>query len=240
MSRASYLSIHLARFEALRSAPTIEVRDRPGVLFCRVATDTRAAGTEPASQQGFVFVVLGLHGDAASAHRLLDDGRELAPWLAEAREVWAAVLEPTRHKGACNYLDSASPGLVFERSASQPADAPFVALTTVGWNLAGLDMTRVQSFGAGLTGVRIAMTAVPGMHSQQTFFFPGAIALDAFSITFWRDDASVRAFAYAPGVHRHYMDRHNAEGLADRTSFTRLHVVRREGTWYGADPLAFT
>ena len=36
------------------------------------------------------------------------------------------------------------------------------------------------------------------------------------------------------------VDRHRAEGLADRTSFTRFRVLSSAGTWYGVDPAAQT
>ena len=210
-----------------------------GTLFGRVAADTRAAGTEPASQQAFAFLILGLHEDLGSAERFL---AERAAWLDEAREVWRGILEPFRHHGAANYLDPAHPGRLF--GSMMPAnlvDGPVVALTTSGWNLGeGLDMTRVREFGAGVLAVRASMTGVPGLRSQQSFFFPGVLECDPITLTFWRDEASIRAFAYGQGSHRRHLDRHRAEGLADRTSFTRLRVLSSTGTWYGDDPAAPT
>src|SRR5512141_536461 len=97
MARASFASLHLARFEALRASEDAACEDWPGVLFCQVGADSRAAGVDPASREAFVFVVLGLHSDAASAERLIDDRRSAAPWLDEAAEVWSAVLQPYRH-----------------------------------------------------------------------------------------------------------------------------------------------
>jgi hypothetical protein len=39
------------------------------------------------------------------------------------------------------------------------------------------------------------MTGVPGLRSQQSFFFPGVLECDPVTLTFWRDEASIRAFA---------------------------------------------
>src|SRR3954467_12312897 len=103
MPTASHISLRLCRFDSIRAAGAIEGGGRPGMLFCGVAADTRAAGTEPASQQAFAFAMLGLHTDAVSAQRLLEDYRRVAPWMNEAREVWGAVLRPFRHKGTANY-----------------------------------------------------------------------------------------------------------------------------------------
>ena len=47
----------LARYEVLRAAPVLP-RAADDCLFRGIAADTRAAATEPASQQAFKFVVL--------------------------------------------------------------------------------------------------------------------------------------------------------------------------------------
>jgi hypothetical protein len=31
-----------------------------------------------------------------------------------------------------------------------------------------------------------------GLHSQQSFFFPGVLECDPLPLTFWRDEASIR------------------------------------------------
>jgi hypothetical protein len=88
------------------------------------------------------------------------------------------------------------------------ADGPVVALTTSGWNV-----------GEGLDMNRV-------------------LECDPITVTFWHDEASIRAFAYGQGSHRRQLDRHRAEGLADRTSFTRFRMLSSSGTWYGVDPAA--
>jgi heme-degrading monooxygenase HmoA len=235
MTKAAIASVQLARFDRLREAGTPPDRLAAGTVFCNVAADTRAAGTEPASQQAFSFLILGLHSGADPARRFVADR---PAWLEDAQEVWTGVLEPFRHHGAANYLDRANPGLLFE--SMPPADTTHrgvVALTTSGWRVEeGLDMNRVREFGAGVLAVRASMTGVPGLRSQQSFFFPGVIEWDPITLTFWRDEQAIRAFAYGQGSHRRQLDRHRSEGLADRTSFTRFRVLSSDGSWYGQDP----
>ena len=240
MGLAAFASIQLARFDTLRQAGPVAVDARPGVLFCGLASDTRAAGTEPGSQQAFTFLILGLHADVDSARRLVGDRVTCAPWLAEARESWCGVLQPFRHHGTANLVDRASPGVLFETTASADGNGgPVVAITTVGWNREGLDMNRVREFGAGVMAVRMSMTGVPGMHTQHSFFFPGVLEVDPVTVTFWRDEAAIRAFAYEQGTHRRQLDRYRAENLADRTSFTRFRVLHCTGTWHGHDLVRF-
>jgi hypothetical protein len=229
----------LARFDELRTAGPLSSALDPGVLFRSVGADTRAAASEPSSQQAFRFVVLALHADEASAHASIENRTAIAPWLADAVEVWSAVLSPFRHMGECNYLDPTSPGPLFAASAAQPsAGEPIVIITTAGWVVGEkLDMTRVRDFSTGVLAVRASMTGVEGLHSQQSFFFPGVLQHDAVTVTLWRDSASARAFAYGPGVHKAQMQRQRELNLADRTSFTRCRIVRGEGSWHGRDLL---
>ena len=44
MVAASVVSLHLARFDHLRTAAPVALGDRPGLLFCDVGADCRAAG----------------------------------------------------------------------------------------------------------------------------------------------------------------------------------------------------
>jgi hypothetical protein len=239
MTLASHASIFLARFDEMRTNGGLPPNDQDGVLCRHLGADTRAAAQEPASQQAFRFLLIALHADETSAMRFMDRGCEVVPWFANAAETWSAVVRPFRHTGECNYLAQAKPGSMFGsvETAPDPAE-PIAIITTVGWMLGPtLDMNRVAEFGKGAAGVRISMTGTRGLHSQESFFFPGAIQHDPLTLTLWQDSASARAFAYGPGVHRDQLQRLQEQKLADRTSFTRCRIVRAKGTWHGRCPL---
>ena len=119
-----------------------------------------------------------------------------------------------------------------------PAESPAVVLTSIGWDRDGLDMARVADIGLGTGAVRSSMTAVPGLYCQHSFFFPGVLAYDVMTLSLWQNVDSIHSFAYQHGPHRRQMDRYHATNNADRTSFTRFTVLRSQGTWYGADPVA--
>ena len=111
-------------------------------------------------------------------------------------------------------------------------------LTTSGWTTGeSLDMNRVKEFSEGVLGVRASMTGIDGLHSQQSFFFPGVLTYDPITVTIWRDSVSVGKFAYGAGAHKMQMDKQKVHNLADRTSFTRCRILRSEGTWHGSNPL---
>jgi len=239
MVAASFASLHLARFEELRVAGPVDPGDRPGLLFCDVAADCRAAGTDPGTREAFGFLILGLHDSEASADSQVKGITTVAPWYGEAVELWSSVLAPFRTKGEANLIERAAPARLFDPLATAPGrDDPVVVLTTIGWGRDGLDMARVQDIGTGTAAVRISMTAVPGLRTQQTFFFPGIIAIDPPTLTFWDDEASMLAWAHRQATHKRQMDRYRASVNADRTSFTRFAALRSIGTWYGVDPVA--
>jgi hypothetical protein len=64
MAQASFASMHLACFEALRASEDPACTDWPGILFCQVGADSRAAGVDPASREALVFVAHARSGDA--------------------------------------------------------------------------------------------------------------------------------------------------------------------------------
>ncbi len=118
------------------------------------------------------------------------------------------------------------------------ADAPFVALTSAGFETGpALDMGRVRDFSNGVNALRTSTTGIEGLRGQESFFFPDVLELDAWKVSFWRDDAALRAFAYAGGVHEMQMDRYRELHTADRTSFTRAVALETRGSWHGADPV---
>jgi heme-degrading monooxygenase HmoA len=240
MDLATHATITLARFNDLQEPKFVEPEDRAGVKFLGTAADVRSAYTGPNCTTAFKFATYGIHESEESANRTMDERAEILPWLADATETWSAVLRPIRHYGECNFVDPSAPGEVYSvASTEHPADAPLVVVTSVGWEyVEDLDMERLREFSAGVNSVRIGMSGIQGLHSQQTFSFPSTLQRDGITVTFWRNFAAMRDFAYGSGIHKHWMKRQRDEKLGDRTSFTRFAVVRSEGTWHGVDPLA--
>lgn len=241
MPHATHASLTLARFESPRTTGPVETMDGEGVLFLGAAADVRAALSDAKSQQAFSFAMLGLHDSESSARRTMAAHEEHAPWMSDAVDVWSAVMQPFRHFGEANFIDPASPGPLYgQLAATPPDDKPIVIMTSVGWNASnGLDWERIQRFSDAVAAVRIGMTGMKGLHSQQSFSFPGGLVWDGITVTFWRNLAAAMAFAYGPGFHRSQVKAQREENLGDRTSFTRFSVLDSKGTWYGCNPLEF-
>ena len=233
MTKASYVSLTLARFETLTEAGSIQDVGTDGVLYSAIGTDSRAAGTKFSSGKAYAFVVLGLHSSAESAHAFVDHRSQAVPWLDSAFEVWSGVLRPVRHVGESNFLDSANHSLIYDCPAEAAPEGPFIVLTTAGFEASDDYTERVGEFSTLVNAVRTSMTAIPGLHSQQSFMLNKGLETDGMTVTFWQDFTSMRNFAYGPGVHRDNVVRQKAEKLANRTSFTRLVIEHSEGSWRG-------
>jgi hypothetical protein len=239
MPLATHASLVLARFVDIRETGPVSKSDSDKVLFLKAAADVRAGNSSARDQRAFKFAILGLHGSEESAREAVANRMAATPWIADALEVWAGVLMPFRHFGEANFLDSQTSGSVFSVTSAPPTeDTPIVILTSVDWSSAeGEAIDRIKRFSDGVTAVRIGMTGLPGLHSQQSFSFPGGFDTDGLTVTMWRNLASAMAFAYGPGMHRGQVKIQREEVYGDRTSFTRCTVVHSEGTWHGQDPL---
>ncbi len=238
MTKASYVSLTLARFETLTTAGRIDTLGIDGVIFAGVGTDTRAAGTKYSSGRAYTFVIPGLHTSEKSAHELVDRRAESLPWIEGACDVWSGVLRPIRHVGECNFLDRNEPGLIYDCGSDATPDGPFLVLTTAGFDESEDLRDRILEFSNGVNAVRTSMTAVPGLRSQQSFFIDNDLVIDGMTVTFWEDFASMRDYAYGAGVHRDYVVRQKQERLANRTSFSRMAIERSVGTWRGYAPIS--
>ena len=222
----------MARFDSLREpGPLTNGSHSP--LFAIVAADNRAAGTTGKSKAAYKFGAIALHKDKESAESYHEQREQIITWLGDAKEVWSAVLRPVRHVGEVNFLDPVNPGLIYDCPAEAVPSGPLVVITTAGFIQEGDWMERAIEFSTGVIAVRISMTGMPGLHSQQTFTPDNA---DGFTVTLWRDFTAVRDFAYGPGIHKDQLLRQKAGNYADRTSFTRCVVERSQGLWHGSEP----
>lgn len=220
----------LARFGTARYGGFAEAPNGEGLLWLGTGVDARAAGTKPNSHTAYKFIVLGVHSS-------LDSAREVAAiewdWMQGATEQWKGVLQPFRHVGEINWLDRSEPGLIFDCPSDGIPEGPFAVMTSAGYHQVEGWTERAAEFGTGVAAVRMGMTAVPGLRSQQTFFFNSGYDFDSITLTFWDDFASMRDFAYGPGVHKDKVLMQKSEHLADRTSFSRLAIIESSGAWHG-------
>jgi hypothetical protein len=157
------------------------------------------------------------------------------PFLADAIESWHALLLPIAHKGECNHLDRNHPGTLFDVAKPEPGGMCMV-ITTAGFIFGPeLKIERVIDFRRQVDATNEWIGKADGCVASQVFT-PHTVGDDGFTMSLWRDDASMLGAAYRPGFHRSQIDRHKAESVFDRSSFTRFRVLDSCGLWNGRDP----
>ena len=157
------------------------------------------------------------------------------PFVADTVESWHQLLLPIRHHGHCNHLDRDLPAEIFTVSSTDPGGAAMI-ITTAGY-LPGPKVERLIAFRRGVDEVDAWLRTVDGCLAHRPFT-PHTIGDDGVTFSVWRDDASMLAAAYHPGLHREKIDAHKAVNAFDRSSFTRFRIVDSRGQWDGRDPLA--
>ena len=232
-----WATLHWLRFPEIRTTATLDLTERPhGAVGWKIGADG-AAAADGSRLPSEVWCALGLYADRSDAEAALAEPGRFMPFLGETSEAWHALLLPVAHRGECNHLDRDCPGLLLAVHEEDPG-GPLIVITTAGFHLGpALDMNRVVEFRRNVDRVRIAAAAADGNLARQVFA-PHTPGDDGVTMTVWRNDAAMSAFAYRPGDHRVQVDRYKREQTCDRTSFTRLRALRTSGTWEGRDPVA--
>lgn len=175
---------------------------------------------------------VGIWHDRGAAEAMIAAPADAMPWLSETAASWHSLCLPVSHRGEVNWRGHLQKG---EAVRSAPADpgGPLLVLTSAGF--ASRDeamLPRIKRFVAGVVGVLDDYGKRPS-NLRRGAFRAGFDGRDGFTLSLWRSDEGMREAAYFPGVHRSRVDEDKAGLLSDRTSFTRLRVLRSWGDWDG-------
>jgi len=88
---------------------------------------------------------------------------------------------------------------------------------------------RIKRFVAGLAEVLDAYGKQES-NVRRAAFRSGFNGQDGFTVSLWHSEEGIRQAAYNFGTHRNRIDEDKAGLLTNRTSFTRLRVIRSGGT----------
>jgi hypothetical protein len=168
--------------------------------------------------------------DAADA--MVAAPSDAMPWLGETVAAWHCLSVPISHRGAVNWRGHLQNGEAV-RAASVDPGGPLIVLTSAGFvSRDAATLPRIKRFVAGVMEVLEAYGAQPSNLRRAAFrgSFDGR---DGFTLSLWHSDEGMRQAAYQPGTHRTRINEDKAGLLTDRTSFTRLRVIRSWGDWDG-------
>jgi len=179
-----------------------------------------------------VWAGVGIWHSREAAEAMVDAPGDAMPWLAETETAWHCLSVPFSHRGAVNWR-----GRIQESEAvrAAPVDpgGPLIVLTSAGFESRdAAALPRIKRFVAGVVGVLDDYGKQPS-NVRRAAFRAGFDGRDGFTLSLWRSDEGMRQAAYQPGTHRNRVDEDKAGLLSDRTSFTRLRLIRGWGDWDG-------
>jgi hypothetical protein len=182
-----------------------------------------------------VWCGLGLFGDLESAESTLQRPESYLSFLPSPTESWHALLLPIAYRGICNYINGSYTKLSYATDAPDPGGHLFI-ITSGGFDVGPeFDRARLVNFRGYSDRVRGMLPTAPGRVASEYFAPPPAD--DATTMSLWVNDSAMVKTMYGAGIHREEIDRFKREKTLDRTSFTRLRVLRTRGRWDGVDPM---
>jgi heme-degrading monooxygenase HmoA len=227
--------VHWIRFDEARTAGDLHLAVAPqAAISWKVGPDWSASDSGIRSGSR-IWCGLALFDSLQQARDAFAQRGTYLPDSRAASEVWSALLTPFAHKGECNHLNRAEPGLMFEvEKCERPG--PMFVITTAGFHLRSRkDFQRVINFRREVDRMRPVIAGSDGNLAHQVFA-PLEAEDDGVTMSLWRDERAMLEFAYKPGAHRMQVDRQKSNQTVDRSSFTRFRLLRTKGTWGGSDP----
>jgi len=182
-----------------------------------------------------VWCGIGLFGDFESAESTLDRPERYLSFLPQPIESWHVLLLPIAYRGICNYINGQNSELDYATASPDPGGHLFT-ITSGGFDFGpDFDRARLVNFRRNSDRVRAILPTALGRVASEYFTPP--LADDATTMSLWVSDAAMVKTMYGAGIHREEIDRFKREKSLDRTSFTRLRVLRARGCWDGVDPM---
>lgn len=233
MTAFTCVTLRLARFPEPVTLPAVDPLLDTGESTWLLGSDDMVDGQRIGSRTASVWACLGLHRDLGPATEGFGSSGPYGDVLDGAAETWSTLLEPYSHRGSTNW----GPEPLLPAGNRRSHSGPFVVVTTVGFDEErDADGTRTREFIRGVAEVRAVFAEDPAVEVEQAFWF-GRTWVDPFTLTVWTGDDHLRAPVYEDGAHRRRMDDYRRNATAERTSFTRLRVLRSEGSWGGRSPI---
>jgi hypothetical protein len=179
-----------------------------------------------------IWCGVGIWQSLAAAEAMIASPGNVMPWLDETVASWHCLGIPITHHGEVNWRGYVQKGDAIRKSPIDPG-GPLLVLTSAGFvSRDAAILPRIKRFVAGVVEVLDAY-GTQESNVRRAAFRSGFNGLDGFTVSLWHSEAGMRHAAYHSGTHRNRIDEDKAGLLTDRTSFTRLRVIKSEGDWDG-------
>ena len=179
-----------------------------------------------------VWAGVGIWHSREDAEAMVAAPGDSIPWLGETVAGWHCLCVPVSHRGSVNWRGYLQKGEAIRAAPTDPG-GPLIVLTSAGFmSRDAATLPRIRRFVTGVTEV-LDSYGTQASNLRRAAFRAGFDGRDGFTLSLWNSDEGMMQAAYLPGIHRTRIDENKAGLLADRTSFTRLRVIRSWGDWDG-------
>ena len=232
----SWVTVHRARFDEVLAGADTWFEGPAGAAVWRCGPDS------PLGENGFrigrsaVWGGVGFYDSREAAEAALALPEADLPFAGRAAEAWHGLMAVIAHRGEVDWSTPDDPHPVLVPVDTDPGGVMAV-ITSAGYvSRDESQLPRIRDFLAKVEEVRDFYATLQANVARQLFNLIGTPEGMTFSI--WRDDPGMMRAAYKDGTHRAYMERHKAEPMFDRSSFSRFRLLAARGDWDGMDPLA--
>ena len=180
---------------------------------------------------------MGIWKDRAAAEAMVADPVAAMPAIGEAVESWHALAIPVQHRGEVKWREAVQSNAAIEPTANDPL-GPLAVMTSASFDdpTNPAEQPRISRFAVKVAEAIAFLGEQPG-NLRRDVFNGGFDGREGFTLTLWESDEAMLKAAYHSGHHRNLMDESRDGSIFDRSSFTRLRILRSSGSWDG-DPLA--
>ena len=173
------------------------------------------------------YGLLAVWETADAADEFLAGSAVFLDYRNHAAETWTVRLAPTSAHGLWSGTNPFTPPAATDESTSE---APVAVLTR-----ATLRLSRARAFWSAVPATSEALNSAGGL--IRSIGVGEAPFIRQATLSFWRSETDVRAFAYTSSPHREVVRRTRDEGWYAEELFARFRPIASEGKWDGIDPL---
>lgn len=183
-----------------------------------------------------VWCGMGIWNSRDEAEAMLANPLAAMPEMVEAEEAWHALALPVQHRGEVRWR-----GVLEKDSAIHPSETDPQGQLAIITSASFDDPTnpdeipRMSRFAVKVAEAIDFLGEQPG-NLRRDVFNGGFDGREGFTLSLWESDDAMLKAAYHSGHHRALMDESRDGSLFDRSSFTRLRILKSSGSWDG-DPL---
>ena len=177
---------------------------------------------------------MGIWKNRADAEAMVSDPQSAMPYLSEGIEAWHALALPVQHRGEVAWRGTVGADSAIRVCDDDPS-GPLAVMTSASFDDPANpdELPRISRFVVKVSEAMDFLGKQPG-NLRHDVFNGGFDGREGFTLTLWDSDAAMLKAAYHSGHHRKLMDESRDGSLFDRSSFTRLRILKSHGSWDGA------